>query len=141
MGEEARSKFVRFKTSHICLSPEKWERKGITDKGELVRNDHRSCPRKNDYLTEALRKTKDTDVVLLDILTEKILTMNPTEIAVVDVTKAIEGLANERAEASKNAFSCSLIARTGTREPYCRLLGHIYIVAETPAKGIQRDTS
>ncbi|MDO8436854.1 MAG: hypothetical protein Q7S69_01630 [Nitrosomonadaceae bacterium] len=53
-------------------------------------------------VTDAIREAKDTDVELLDILSEKILTMNPAATAVANAVKAIENLAVKRAEASVN---------------------------------------
>lgn len=52
--------------------------------------------------TDTLRESEDTDVALLDILSEKILTMRPVASAVADAVKAIEDLAVKRAEASVN---------------------------------------
>ncbi len=48
--------------------------------------------------TEAIRSTEKADLDLLDILVEKILIPAPSENAVLDAVKAIETLAEERAE-------------------------------------------
>lgn len=53
-------------------------------------------------MTATLLVAEGTDVELLNILSEKILTMNPADTAVADAIKAIEVLAVERAEASDN---------------------------------------
>jgi len=46
----------------------------------------------------SLREAKDTDVALLDILSKRIVTLNPTNTAVEDALTDIEKLASKRAE-------------------------------------------
>jgi hypothetical protein len=52
--------------------------------------------------TVSLREGKQTDVALLDILSERILTVNPTNTAVADALTDIEELASRRAEGAEN---------------------------------------
>lgn len=52
--------------------------------------------------TDTLRESDDTDVALLDILSENILTMSHAPTAVANALKAIEDLAVKRAEVAVN---------------------------------------
>ena len=49
-----------------------------------------------------LQKAENTDVTLLGILSDKIVTISPSETAVAEALKAIEHLAAQRAEEPNN---------------------------------------
>ena len=68
----------------------------------MIRDDSTTAQSTPDELiakiVEDLRGDEQTDSTLLDILSENIVQLTPTETAVADAVKAMEALAEKRAE-------------------------------------------
>ena len=71
----------------------------MTDIGENIDEESGKSEALIVQVIAELREASETDVALLDILSENILTITPTNTAVNDAVSAIESLATKRAQA------------------------------------------